>query len=197
MKGIKFFFVLLLISSLLLTGCSSKKIENEKNWPIESFEHINQDGEKLSLSDLKGKIWIANFIFTNCTTVCSPITANMARIQQLLAENDLQNVEIISFSIDPEVDTPEQLKSFAANFTEDLSNWHFLTGYVQPYIEQFAKDNFHLFVLKPEDDDQVMHGTDFFLVDQQGVVVKYYSALDIPYEELLQDIEVLVSRGSK
>lgn len=183
-----------IIIALVLSACGGEKIENAKNWPLESFEHIDHNGKPFTKEDLKGKIWIASFIFTNCETVCPPITANMARIQRMLEEEGLDGVHLVSFSVDPEVDKPEDMKAFAEKFTDSLDNWHFLTGYAQNYIEQFAKENFKTHVYKPENDDQVVHGTDIFLVDQEGTIVKYYSGLDVPYEEILHDVNVLLDK---
>ena len=119
----------------------------------------------------------------------------MARVQKMLQNEGLTDVEIVSFSVDPEVDTPEALKEFAFQFTDNLDNWNFLTGYVQLHIEQFAKDNFKMHVKKPENDDQVMHGTDMYLVNQEGTIVKYYSALDVPMDEILHDIQILLNQN--
>jgi len=187
------FALAMLALSILIAGCGREKIKNAKNWPVDSFEYTDQNGEPLSLDDLKGKVWVANFIFTSCETVCPPMTANMARLQQKIREEGLKNVELVSFSVDPEVDTPEKLKEYAAKFTEDQSDWHFLTGYAQKHIEQFAKDVFKTHVYKPKNDDQVIHGTDFYLVNQKGVIVKYYDGLDVPYDEILHDIKVLLN----
>ncbi|WAA11066.1 SCO family protein [Fervidibacillus albus] len=179
---------------LLLSACGGEKIENRKEWPLESFEHIDQNGMSFTKEDLSGKVWVASFIFTNCETVCSPITANMARIQRMFADEELEDVHLVSFSVDPEVDEPENLKTFAEKFTDQLDNWHFLTGYSQTYIEQFAKENFKMYVFKPDNDDQVMHGTDIFLIDQTGTIVKYYDGLDVPYEEILHDVKILLGK---
>ncbi|MCU9613633.1 SCO family protein [Caldibacillus lycopersici] len=187
-----FLFVLLLF---IVSGCGKQSIQNGVEWPIEDFKFINQNGESVSNVDLQGKVWIANFMFTNCTTVCGPMSANMARIQRLIAEEKLENVELVSLSVDPEVDSPEILKEYATRFTEDFSNWNFLTGYAQKFIEQFAFDNFHAHVIKPENDNQVIHGTDFYLVNQEGTIVKYYSGVsDVPYEEIMNDINLLLEK---
>ncbi|TRY26199.1 SCO family protein, partial [Geobacillus sp. LEMMJ02] len=70
--------------------------------------------------------------------------------------------------------------------------WHLLTGYTQQDIERFAQKNFKAVVKKPQEGDQVIHGTDFYLVDQNGTIVKYYSGLnDVPYEEILKHIDML------
>lgn len=73
-----------------------------------------------------------------------------------------------------------------------MSNWHFLTGYSQEEIETFARKNFKAIVQKPKQGDQVIHGTDFYLVDQQGKIVKYYSGIsNVPYEEIIKHIKAL------
>ncbi len=186
-------FLMILFLAAVPAGCGKKTIKDGVHWPVEDFEYTDHNGKAFGKKDLEGKVWIANFVFTNCRTVCPPITANMARIQKMIDEEGLDGVEFVSFSVDPETDKPEILKEFALNFTDDLDNWHFLTGYVQKHIEQFAMNNFKMHVHKSEDDDQVIHGTDLYLVDQNGVVVKYYSALDVPYDELLRDIKTLLS----
>nr|WP_245592294.1 SCO family protein [Ectobacillus panaciterrae] len=102
----------------------------------------------------------------------------------------LKNVEIVSFSVDPTVDTPSKMKEFMSRFDMDASKWHFLTGYTQKEIEEFGKRKFKTIIDKPGNSDQVMHGTSFYLVDQNGTVVKSYSGLkDTPYEEIIRDIK--------
>jgi len=187
--------VLVGIIVLLLTACSEETIENEKNWPVESFEYTDQNGDAFSSNELKGKIWIADFIFTNCKTVCPPMTMNMKTLREKIKDEGIEDIHFVSFTVDPENDTPEVLKEYALKFTEDLTNWHFVTGYVQEHIEQFAKDNFKSHVQKPMSDDQVIHASDFFLVDQNGVIRKYYSGLnDIPFDEIINDIKILKNR---
>lgn len=183
---------LILIVSLLLAGCGPK-IKDPLNWEIEDFSFINQEGRDFGLTDLNGKVWIADFVFTNCVTVCLPMTKNMAELQQQLNEKDL-NVELVSFSVDPEIDTPEVLTKFANDYHADLSNWHFLTGYSQEYIEEFAFENFKTLVKKPEEDDQVIHGTSFFLVNQNGTIIKEYSGLEFPIEEIIEDVKILTAK---
>ena len=76
---------------------------------------------------LKGKVVLINFIFTTCQGVCSPMTANLARVQSYLAEHMGKEVVMISISVDPEIDTPEVLKKYAAKFKTG-PGWYFLTG---------------------------------------------------------------------
>ncbi|WP_077213682.1 SCO family protein [Bacillus dakarensis] len=184
--------LLSLLILVLLTGCGQSGIPDAKNWQIEDFTFTNHEGEPFGLKDLKGKIWIADFIFTNCDDVCLPMTSNMVKLQMLAKEEGIENVEFVSISIDPKVDTPETLKKFGEQFNVDFSNFHFLTGYDQEFIEQFAVDNFKTFVKKPEGQDQVIHGTDFFLIDQEGKIMTFYTGLnDIPFDEIIKDMKAL------
>lgn len=176
----------------VLTACNSNEIPNAKNWKMDEFSFIDQEENSFSKSDLKGKVWIADFIFTSCDDVCLPMTANMSKLQKMLKDEGMKNVELVSFSVDPEVDKPNVLKTFGDKFHVDYSNWHFLTGYKQKEIERFAMKNFKTIVVKPENEDQVTHGTDFYLVDQDGKIIQYYSGLEkIPFEEIIQHIKIL------
>lgn len=194
MKRNTVFVTLIMILCLaLLSGCGNK-IDNPLNWDLEKFTYTNQDGKTFGTKDLKGKVWLTDFIFTSCETVCPPMTANMAKIQQKAAEKKL-NVDFISFSIDPEVDTPQLLTTFANKFNADFNNWNFLTGYSQKQIEKFASENFKTIVKKPENNSQVIHGTKFYLIDQNGKIVKDYSGVsNVPFDEILSDIETLTGK---
>ncbi|WP_394556633.1 SCO family protein [Priestia aryabhattai] len=183
-------FFLLLISCMMLTACGSK-IENPLNWKMDSFSYVNQDQKKVGLSQLKGNVWVANFIFTSCDTVCPPMTAHMAKLQKMAKDEGL-DVRFVSFSVDPEVDTPQKMKDYATKFGADFSNWDFLTGYKQAEIEKFALDQFKMIVKKPQEDPQVIHGTYFFLIDKDGVVQKSYQGVtDPPYDDMIKDIKTL------
>ncbi len=88
------------------------------------------------------------------------MTAHMAKLKQMAKKEGL-DVEFVSFSVDPEVDTPEKLAAYAKQFTDDLSNWHLLTGYSPAEISELAQKSFKTIVQKPANDDQVVHGTSF------------------------------------
>jgi len=190
MKKLPLLMILAMI--LLVSACGSKTVPNPNNWETEDFSFIDQNAEDFSKSDLKGKVWIADFIFTNCTTVCLPMTANLTKLQQQLKDEGIKDVEFVSFSVDPETDKPDVLKNYGTKMNADLSTWHFLTGYSQAEIEKFAEKNFKTLVKKPENEDQVIHGTTFYLVDQEGTVIQDYSGVkDVPYEEIIKHIKIL------
>lgn len=175
----------------ILAACSgNSSIPDTTNWELGEFQYINQDFEQVGLEDLKGEVTVVNLIFTNCTTVCSPMTANMARLQRMAGEDEL-DARFLSFSVDPEVDSPEVLKEFGENFQADFTTWDFLTGYSQTEIEKFGPENFKTIVAKPKNGGEVVHGTSFYLINQDGIIIKSYNGLDVPYEEILEHIKIL------
>lgn len=184
-------FTLLIVLSIFLAGCG-QEIKDPVSWEIEDFTFTNQNNEDVGLADLQGEVWLADFVFTNCTTVCLPMMANMTELQGQLKEEGL-DVRIVSFSVDPTIDTPEVLKSYAENYGADLNSWDLLTGYSPEEIDAFAMENFKSVARKPANEDQVVHGTSFYLVDQEGVVRKFYDGIDPPTEEIMSDIEILLA----
>ncbi|WP_313903008.1 SCO family protein [Planococcus salinarum] len=182
-------FALILTLSLFLAGCG-QEIKDSVSWEIEEFTFINQENEEVGLDDLEGEIWLADFVFTNCTTVCLPMMANMTGLQKQIAQEGL-DVRIVSFSVDPTIDSPEVLKSYAESYGADLNSWDLLTGYSPEKIDEFAMESFKTVARKPENEDQVVHGTSFYLVDRDGVVRKFYDGIDPPVEEIINDIEIL------
>ncbi|MFX3624998.1 MAG: SCO family protein [Ectobacillus sp.] len=182
----------IVIAAVLLLAACGNKIENPLNWKLQSFSYTDQNGDTFGLNDLKGKVWVADFVFTSCETVCPPMTANMTKLQQKLKEEGITDVEFVSFSVDPTVDTPAKLKEFMDKYDMDAAKWHFLTGYSQGEINAFASKNFKTAVNKPASSTQVIHGTSLYIVDQNGIVVKNYSAIkDTPYEQIIRDIKTL------
>lgn len=184
--------LIMVMMTVLLSACGGEAIKNPLNYQIQDFHATDQNDDSFRLVDIKEKVWLANFIFTSCETICPPMTANMKKLQgELDAEN--LDVEIVSFSVDPEVDTPSKLKEFVEKYQADQSTWHLLTGYTQEFIHEFAKESFHTIVDKPENTSQVIHGTSIYLVDEAGVVKKSYSGVsDVPYDEIIKDVKSLV-----
>jgi protein SCO1/2 len=185
--------------TLFLAGCG-QEIVNPLNWELSSFSAIDQEGNDMELKDLEGKVWIADFIFTECASVCPPMTANMKELQGVLKDNglDVEDVELVSFSVDPTIDTPEVLTEYLAAYEGEPENWNLLTGYDQQFIEEYALKNFKTIVKKPSEGDQVIHGTSFYLVDKEGIVMKDYDGMNnSAFDEIIQDVEVLLAEESK
>lgn len=177
----------LIICLLVITACSSGNDSPGKK--IDSFSFTDQNELSFGLDDLTGKIWIANFIFTNCETVCPPMMSEMASLQRLVDEENIQ-VEFVSFTVDPEIDSSEILKQYIQQFSDNETNWHMLTGYSQEDIEVFAREQFQTIVQKPSTSNQVIHGTNFYLVNDQGYILNEYNYIDDSYvDEMIRDIK--------
>lgn len=162
---------------LLLTACGGYNIETNMSRDVEAFEFTTQDNVTLSHEDLEGEWWIADMIFTNCTTVCLPMTSNMSLLQDKIKEENL-DVQLVSFSVDPDYDTPEVLREYAEEYDADLDNWTFLTGYDFETIKEISIKTFQAPLIEPpEGDDQVTHGTSFYLVSPEGEVLKKYNGV--------------------
>lgn len=184
------FFVLI----IFLVGCSEnyKEIEPNASETIADFSAITQDNEMLGLEDLSGEWWIADFVFTNCTSVCLPMTSHMSLLQEKLAQEDL-DVKLISFSVDPNYDTPDVLKTYAESYEVDLSSWSFLTGYDFQTIRELSIKSFRSLLQEPErGSDQVTHGTEFMLVTPEGKMIKKYDGLSSEeMDNIINDLKIL------
>lgn len=163
------------------------------NQIVQPFSVVDQNYNELTSDDLQNKIWIANFIFTSCETVCPPMTSHLKELQHKI-ENKNMAIEIVSFSVDPSVDTPSKLKQYIDKFQVNQDNWHLVTGYDQAFINNFASESFQTYVDKPDNSNQVIHGTNFYLIDKKGVIKKSYDGVENPpYEEVLKDIQILLN----
>ncbi|MHA7139648.1 SCO family protein [Rossellomorea arthrocnemi] len=194
--GFKCMFATVALSLFLLAGCQGENVEESfpMNVEVGDLAAVDQNGESTSLGELnKGKVVIADFIFTNCDTVCLPMTANMSKLQKKIAKAGLDGeVQLVSISVDPEHDSPEVLKEYSGRYEVDDKNWNFLTGYSRDEIESFANVSFKTPAAQVEGSNQFIHGTSFYLVSEKGVLLKQYEGVsNPPYEEIIEDIEKL------
>lgn len=180
---------------VLLSACSGSSFKAEHNYTIEPFEYTNQHDKQVSLEDLKGTVWLSQFVFTKCTSACPPMMVNMIKVQDKLIEKGVEDYKIVSFSVDPKVDTPEVLQTYLDMYSiPDESKWEMLTGYDQKDIVDLAAKSFKTMVIDDPTGDQVTHGTSFSLVDQEGKVVKIYKGYsDVPYDEIASDMKALIN----
>lgn len=207
-KFFKLPYILLIM--LVLSACSSDKFKADYKLEIEPFAFTNQDNEDVTLDDLKGEVWLAQFVFTNCTSVCGPMMFNMTELQDELIEEDVEDYKIVSFTVDPAFDSPEVLQGYLDDFVpSDESKWEMLTGYKQDEIAEIARKSFAQIVIDDPNSDQVTHGVQFALVNQEGLVVKLYNGINeenqgqsevilfkdtIP--EIVNDMKALIKEGA-
>lgn len=181
--------ILSLLIFLVACGSDYQAIDPTMNERVADFEFTTQDNETLSLNDLQGKWWIADFIFTNCTSVCLPMTSNMSSLQTKAKAINI-DIQFVSFSVDPDYDQPEVLKEYAKEYRADLNNWSFLTGYDFQTIKELSIKSFRSLVKEPDrNSDQVTHGTGFMLVSPEGKVIKSYDGISSSaMDDILNDL---------
>ncbi len=138
---------------------------------VPEFRLTNQNSQPFGSAELAGKIWIADFVFTQCPGPCPIISSRMAEMQRPLENSD---VHLVSFSVDPENDTPAVLKDYAERLKARPGRWDFLTG---PRAEIYAliQRGFHLAASDgAEETGFPIHSTNAALVDRKGVIRGYY-----------------------
>ncbi len=138
---------------------------------VPEFRLTNQNGEPFGSAELKGKIWIANFIFTSCPGPCPLISSRMAEMQRPLEKSD---VHLVSFTVDPETDTAEVLRDYADRLHARQGRWDFLTG-AKDRIYELSRDGFKLGVADGSEESTLpIHSTRAVLVDRRGGIRGYY-----------------------
>jgi len=159
---------------------------------LPEFELVERGGENVSLASLRGKVWVADFIFTHCAGPCPLLSSKMSTLQKSVRE--LDGVRLVSFSVDPERDTPEVLAEYARRYQADAERWLFLTGPKEP-LYRLVGEGFRLAVADggPQA-GLITHSTRFVLVDQQGRIRGYYDGAETgTADALLPDIRALLA----
>jgi protein SCO1/2 len=141
---------------------------NGKRKKVPNFSFTNQDGKTITQDDYKGKVYVVEFFFTTCPTICPRMNRNLIDVQNSFrGENDFG---VASFSITPEIDTPEVLKEYASRYGVTNPNWNLMTG-EEDDIYDLANIGFNIFVGKNEDVEVGFeHSGDFALIDKEGFV---------------------------
>ena len=141
---------------------------------VPPFQLIDQNNQPFGSAQLLGKIWIADFIYTTCPGPCPMISTRMSEMQRPLEKTDVQ---LVSFSVDPEKDTPEVLRVYADKLRKEPLRWDFLTGPLEA-ITSLSRDGFKLGISEGEQPESgPIHSTRFVLVDRRGTIRGYYDAL--------------------
>ncbi len=186
----------LVVALLAITGAAAWQILRRPEPPPvlgedPDFAQTNRDAPKVRRADLAGAPWIADFIFTRCGASCPMMSLRMAKLERELPR-DL-GVRFVSFSVDPEHDTPQVLQEYAESFGAP-GRWLFLTGGKQE-IFRLSKDGFKLAVddaTPVNEDEPILHSTRFVLVDGEGRIRGYYEAFDEEaLGKLVRDLEGL------
>ena len=157
---------------------------------VPEFEFVNSEQETITLNNLKGKVWVADFIFTTCTMACPMMTGNMNIIHKKYKKND--DVRLVSISVYPEYDTPEVLTKYASQYDANTSRWYFLTG-EESTVKRVIKDGFKI----GDYEDIIFHSEKFALVDKKGMIRAYYNGMKTEdMKKLKKDINSLLKQNS-
>jgi protein SCO1/2 len=169
---------------------------------VPAFALEESRGRAVTLTDLAGRIWVADFIFTSCPGTCAILSNEMARLQRALAERGMKDVRSVSFSVDPANDSLEVLLQYAGRYGADAERWLFVTG-ERKALHSLIQDGFKLAVDERTEEENtdggglITHSDRFVLVDRDGRVRGYYHGTDsAAVDRLLADIEALHEAAS-
>lgn len=162
---------------------------------IGDFSFKNQDNKTINQNDIEGKVFVAEYFFTTCKSICPIMNEQMQRVQKAINGNS--NVKILSFTVDPETDTVAQMKRYANSHNVVKGQWHFLTGKKED-LYRLARKSF--FVLKPAEaanqgdvGSDFIHTNNFVLVDQKKRIRGYYDGTSSKeVTQLISDIKILL-----
>lgn len=198
MKKLNFIFFLPFVIILGFSSCAEKDATQDNsvlpilgNWHINTFEmegqvvndtihhkiaefsFINQDGDTIDNYSMDGKVYVADFFFTSCPTICPVMKTQMLRVYEKFKDNP--DFEILSHTIDPEYDTVELLKDYSQRLgVEDASTWHFLTG-DQEKIFEIGQTSYLTTAMEDQNEPGgFLHSGAFVLVDQKGRIRGVY-----------------------
>ncbi len=156
------------------------------------FSLTTQNGMRLALSDLRGKVVAVTFIYTSCADTCPLLTAKMANLQARLSADFGPKVFFVSISLDPERDTPEILRRYAQAHGANPAGWAFLTG-TPAEIREVAR-RYGIYYRKTPRGD-VDHTFLTSLIDQSGILRVQYLGVRFDPDELLRDLQTLLGEG--
>ncbi|OAI49657.1 hypothetical protein AYO44_18355 [Planctomycetaceae bacterium SCGC AG-212-F19] len=167
----------LLMCGAALAGCQAADPPLGR---VDDFQLVERSGRSVTRDDLEGKVWVAAFSFTRCAGPCTQISGAMAQLQQQVAGQS--DVRLVSFTVDPEHDTPDVLAAYAKKFAADPDRWLFLTG-DREKMYALIQHSFKLGVAQAEGTartpgNEVLHSTRLVVVDRQGNIRGYFDGTE-------------------
>jgi protein SCO1 len=162
---------------------------------LPDFELTESRGQKVGLSDLRGRAVVASFIFTRCGGPCPMITARMAELQKRFAGRE--GLRLLSVSVDPAYDTPEVLRTYAERHGAEPERWWFLTGTPEA-VARLSREGFRLAAeTQGESPEDIIHSTRLVLLDGEGRIRGYYESEDAEARaRLTRDLDGLLAHAS-
>ncbi|WP_111307672.1 SCO family protein [Confluentibacter sediminis] len=171
---------------------------NDEPKKVPSFSFIDQDGKLITNKDYEGKVYVVEFFFTTCPTICPRMNSNLVQIQNEF--KDFENFGVASFTINPEHDTPAVLKEYAKKYGITNPNWHLMTGDMNT-IYKLSNEGFNLYTAEEEDvAGGFEHSGNFALIDKNGFIRSRKDEFGNPiiyYKGIVSEEEKLDDDGSK
>ncbi len=190
----------LLTDDLLRLQADAKKapkppLAQQEYFTIPEFKLMNQEGQPFGTEQLKGKLWVANFFFTTCPTICKELTQRMLQLQARFDEKKIDAL-LVSFTVDPKTDTPAVLKKYGQDYGAKPERWTMLTGEPALVRSTIVSGFKQPMGEKPDpkvDDEGVLmniaHSVRLVVVDGERKVLGLYDANDQGLERLVRDLE--------
>lgn len=163
---------------------------------IADFKFVNQNGDTITQKDYEGKVYVADFFFTTCPTICPGMTKNMRYLQDALAGNE--HVKFLSHTVTPDIDSVPVLKAYALKNGVNDQRWNLVTGKKEDIYYIARKSYLAVKTGSPEEMYDMVHTENFVLVDEKRQVRGFYDGTNIEdMERLLEDIHFLCDKYNK
>lgn len=177
--------------SLPYYGENFVEIKKSEAREVGDFEFTNQDGLTQASTFVKGKVWIACYFFTTCPTICPRMIAGMGDIQREFS--DEAQLRMVSFTVDPDKDTPEVLKQYASIRNINTAQWNLLTGNKKD-LYKYARKELTLLATDGDGGPQdFIHSDRLVLIDQDNLIRGYYDGTEsTEVKQLIKDIRKLI-----
>ncbi|MBC7893531.1 MAG: SCO family protein [Sphingobacteriaceae bacterium] len=162
---------------------------------IPPFQLVNQDGKETTETALRGKIHVADFFFSRCESICPKLSAQLSRVQEVFSVNPA--IQLVSYTVDPDHDTPDVLRRYASEYDARPGKWLFLTGN-KTQLYHLAQKGYFVPVLAEGDGNEkpnetFTHSEKLVLVDKAGIIRGYYDGTDKKeVDRLILEIRVLL-----
>jgi protein SCO1/2 len=159
---------------------------------VPEFSLIGADGRTITKSDLSGRVWLADFVFTRCSGPCPTLSARMQSLQSALADHP--EVKLVTFTLDPKNDTPSVMADYAKRFHADPNRWWFLTGDDEAVMHNLVEKGLKQTVIPAKDDRPIIHSVYIIVIDKAGRIRSAHDGLDPQSKRLLlRDVKTLLA----
>ena len=170
----------------------NQELKNTITHQISDFSFINQNNQIITNKEIEGKVHVANFMFTSCTSICPDMTGNMKLVEEAFFNDE--RVAVLSYSVTPWIDTPDKLLDYVKLNDIKTNNWHFLTGnksdiYSLARKSYFAEETIGF----SKDSTDFLHTEYFILVDKNKRIRGVYNGtLMLESKQVVEDIKILL-----